>query len=274
MSDPTIRIGEHETIAVVRAVLPIGTHTIDVHTAGNSVLSSAYVKSGAGAALVKWYDFHSSNGEEPAARYDLAAHPPLTAGQKSRLLVTRIHNNARVEVIVSGAPAEVMVLATLVADFPIDFDGKLDGEAAALLEDDGMPIAVYDPAQGKFFLLRGPGGYVATDPEGPGDGFVLEATAAISPGPEVSIVSGIVPVGKTWRVRYGEVACRGLGRWRLLIDGGRVAGGVTSAAREHDRSEPPAGTKAIAGQLVDLRYTYTHGPAGIDVDAFVGVTEV
>lgn len=275
MSDATIRIGPAETIAVVRDVLAVGTHTFPVHTAGNSVLSSAYVKSGAGTAVVKWYDFHSSNGEEAAARFDLAEHPSLATGQKSRLLVARIHNNCRVEVIVSGAPAEVMVLASLVADFPVDIDGKLDGEAATLTEDDGLPIAVYDPDQGKFFLLRGSNGYIDVDVSGPGVGKVLEASDTLAAtGPAVVVLSESVPVGKTWTVRYGEVLCRGYGRWDLFIDAVRVGGGVTGPAREQSRHTAPPTLNASAGQVVEVRYTYSNGPAGMPIDAFIGVSEI
>lgn len=275
MADPTIRIGPAETIAIVRGVLPVGTHVFTVHTAGNAVLSSAYVKSGAGTATVRWYDFHSSNGEEPAARFDLAEHPPLAAAGKSRILVPRIHANCRVEVIVAGGPAEVMVLASLVADFPVEIRGSfLDGVNADLLTDGGLPIAVYDSAQGKFFLLRGTGGALAVDAEGAGQGFVLEDTQALSTGPETALLSATVPAGKTWRLRYGEVVARGYGRWRLTIDGVRVAGGVTSPAHEHDRSDLPPALAAEEGQAVELLYTYSHGPASLDVDAFVGVTEI
>lgn len=275
MSDATIRIGMHETIAVVRETLPIGVHTITVHTAGNSVLSSAYVKSGSGTALVKWFDYHSSNGEESAARFDLAEHPVLSSGQKHRMLVTKIHNNARVEITVAGAPAEVMVLATLVSDFPVDLGaGKLDAATADLAQDEGLPVVVYDPDQGKFFLLRGPGGYIATDPEGPGDGFVLEDTQALAPGPEIALLSVSVPSGKVWRLRYAELVSRGYGRWRMTVDGVRVAGGITSPAHEHDRVALPSGLRAEEGQVVEVLYTYSHGPANLDVDAFVGATEI
>jgi hypothetical protein len=163
MADPAIKIGLHETVTVVRQVLPVGVTVVDIHTSGNSVLSSAYVKSGAGAALVKWYDHHSSNGEEVASRFDLAAHPSLTIGQKSRLLVPKIHSNAKVEITVTGAPAEVMVIATLVEDFPVEVAGpNLDGSTANLLLDGGLPTAIYDPSDGKFYLLRGSGGVLAT----------------------------------------------------------------------------------------------------------------
>jgi len=278
VSDPTIRIGEHETVAITRAALPDGTHTFTVHSAGNAVLSSVYVRSGAGTAEVRWYDYGASNDETLAARVELQAHPALAAGGKSRLLVTRIHANARVEVVVAGGGAEVMVLATMVADFPVDLaSGALDGATANLGSDEGLPIAVYDPAQGKFFLLRGPGGYIATDPEGPGEGKVLEAPATALPAPggsPIVLATGTVPAGKTWRLRYGEVVCRGYGRWALTVDGARKAGGVTSAAREHDRVDLPLGMKATAGQVVAISYTYSHGPAGIDADGFIGLTEV
>lgn len=219
MADATIKIGQFETIAVVRQVLPVGTFTFTVHSSGNSILSSAYVKSGAGMAVVKWYDFHSSNGEEVAARFDLGQHPALTAGQKDRRIVSRIHNNARVEVVVTGGPAEVMVLASMIADFPVELTGNIkNGQVANLLADGGLPISLYDADDGAFYLAQGDDGrlIVAADvPET--EGKVVEVTltdaawtlltASVTARRAISIVNRS---GQEVKVRYDNTGTPGI----------------------------------------------------------------
>lgn len=278
MAETTVNLDQFETKAVFELESrAASTYLRQLMIRGNALLSSVYIKSASAGATLKVNYFDTTSGDtNTGERYDLLSHSLLTdanVGDTVRLLIPRIHNKPQVEAIVTGT-VEFGLYVTVVADFPVDLQGALDGQTADLLADDGLPISVYDPSDGKFYLLRGPGGYIATDPEGPGDGKVLQATSAISVGPEVTILTGTVPAGKTWRVRYSELVCRGHGRWRLLLDGVRIGGGLTSAAREHDRVSLPSGLKATAGQILEVKYTYGHGPANIDIDAFIGVTEV
>lgn len=107
-----------------------------------------------------------------------------------------------------------------------------------------------------------------------GEGKVLEASDNLTVGAEVSLIDQTVPANTTWILRYAELVFRGLGRWRMTVDGVRVAGGLNSAGREHDRVDLPPGLQAEAGQAVKVLYTYNHGPANLSVDAFVGLVEV
>lgn len=251
------------------------TYNAKMMIRGNSLLSSVYVKSITPGATLKVNYFDTTTGTDGIGeRFDLNSHALIddtAAGKTFRLVIPRIHNKPQVEVIVAGGTVEFGVYITVIADFPIT-GSILDGQEAALAGDGGIPIVVFDPADGKFYLLRGTGGALAVDPDAVGLGHVFTGVGAISPGPETVVISETVPAGKTWRLRYGEIACRGFGKWRLLRDGVLIAGGVTSAAREHDRVSLPQGLVATAGQVIELRYTYTHGPASIDISAFLGVT--
>jgi hypothetical protein len=275
MADQQIKINLYQTIPLVRETLPVGVKDdIYINTSGNSLLATVFVKSGPGSVVVEWYDYGASNNDDLLARKSLAIHPTVDAVTypTDRRVVSQIHNNLRLKITVSGGPAEVYVVGTVVSDFPMNA-GVLDGQLANLASDGGMPIMVYDETQGKFFFLRGVDGFIGTDPEGPGEGKILEETEDVSPGPEVELLNEVVPALKTWRLRYAEVACRGYGRWRMLVDGTRVAGGIVGL-REKDRTDFPSGTKALAGQTVQIMFTYSYGPAGIPVDSFIGVTEI
>ena len=106
------------------------------------------------------------------------------------------------------------------------------------------------------------------------EGKILSAATAVTVGPVVAVLTATVPVDKIWRVHYAEVACRGYGRWSLYVGGTLVGGGLTSAANEHDRTDLPGYIAAPAASVVEVKYTYNHGPAGIPLDVFVGYTEV
>ena len=164
MTDQVLKLGLYETLPVVRQVVTPGVYQYPLHTVGNAVLSSVYVRSGAGSATVRWFDYGASNTEEASARIDLDAHPTLVAGQSDRRLISRLHNHGRIELEVTGAPVEVYILATLVADFPVDVDvqvqGALDGQTSNPLTDTGLGLSILDPSDGKFYLARGPQGAI------------------------------------------------------------------------------------------------------------------
>jgi len=270
VTDQQFRIGLYDTANVVPPIstLPVGVHRFRITTVGNSVLSTVYVRSGAGTASVRWFDL-GAGLELADTQTTLLTHPTMTAGQTDRRVVTKIHASCFVEVTVAGAPVDMGVLATVVADFPLS-GNILDAQLAHLAADGGLPVSVYNPGDGKFYLLRGgPDGLAVSERVGR----VLEAgTTLASTGPSTTILSMAPATGVTWRVRYGEVVCRGVGRWNLVVDGVRVGGGATGPERAHDRTDMPGYVLALAS--VQVGYTYSHGPAGIDIDAFVGVTEL
>lgn len=115
------------------------------------------------------------------------------------------------------------------------------------------------------------GGTVEVTEDGAGS-VPLAYDATISPGAEVTLVSATVPPAETWEVKYAEVIMRAYGKWRLLVNGILVGGGVNSPMQERDRDNLPPNLVANAGENIELKYTYGHGPVGIDIKAFVGVT--
>lgn len=276
MADTQITIGLYQTVPVVPIqTLIAGTTTYRITTTGNSILSTIFVRAATGTVLAKWFDYGASNDEEVAARTELASHPVLSANSTSRIVVSRIHNNARLEITVAGGTAEVAVLGTIVSDFPMNA-GILDGQLANLASDGGLPIAIYDTVQGKFFLLRGSGGALAVDPEGTGEGLVKDGflSLPIAPAVAATVLSETVPAGKTWRLRSARAACGGYGEWNVYNGAVRIGGGRTSPAQQSDTWAFPAGTVATSGQTITILYTYNHGPASTRVDAFLGVTEI
>ena len=170
MSDQLFKLGLYDTLSLTRGFKDPGVYYFPLNTVGNAVLSSVYVKSGTGTAQVNWFDYGASNIETPAARVDLFSHPPLTAGMDDRHLVSRLHNHARVELIVTGGPVEVFILLTLVADFPIEGEvsikGYVEGEGSTPGTNTGIAISVLDPLDNKYYIAQGNKGALKASPSG------------------------------------------------------------------------------------------------------------
>jgi hypothetical protein len=278
MSEPLIKIGLYDSVYILTPVvnLSVGSHFFRLHSAGNSLLSTVYVRNATGTVKVTYYDYGAGDddGVDVGSEITLTEHPTLSANQTDRRVVTKIHNHLRLRVDIVGGSAEVGLLATVVADFPLS--GNLfDGQTANLTTDGGLPIAVYDDSLNKFFLLRGNNGVLPFDPYGYGTVKVFHDSDILNPSLVQTIVlSEAVPVGKTWRLKQAEVVCRGYGKWFLKVNSAIKGGGSTSPAGEHSKTKVLEAFEATAGQTVEIAFTYSYGPNSMPVDAFLNIQEI
>jgi hypothetical protein len=136
------------------STLTPGTYVFRINTGGNSFLSSIFVKTAVGTVTAKYYDWGGGRDDEPASRYEVAAHPSHVSAEASRIVVSRIHDHLHLEVIVTSGDAQLGLYGTTVTDFPIA-GNILDAQDGNLLADGGIPIVTYDDSDGKFYLLRG-----------------------------------------------------------------------------------------------------------------------
>lgn len=276
MADEAMRLGLYES----RTIMALTTRAAGVHEQklaieGNSLLSTVFVESlDPGAAVsVTYHD--AGVGEDAGEDILVGSHPTLTLVGSNRRVLAPFHNKPRLVVTVTGGQARFGVYVTVIQQIAVDLLNALhlDAALANLASDVGIGVSIYDPVQGKFFLWRGAGGVPEVELANAA-GEVREIEATISPGPIDVLLSETVPVGETWRIHYGEVACRAYTRWRLELDGARIGGGVTGPAREHDRAAMPGYVEASAGQVIEVRYTYASGPSNIDIDGFIGITRI
>lgn len=154
-----------------------GTYTFPLQTEGNSILSTLWIKAAdpGSSVTVSYWDFGPGDGDLPSERINLQSHGTFAAALaplSDRIIVTRLHNKPRVEVIVSAGNVTLGVYSSVVSNFPISFDEvtKLQAEDGDLLEDRGLPAMGYDSGLGKFFFLPMVGGKLDTTGTGGGGG--------------------------------------------------------------------------------------------------------
>ena len=122
----------------------------------NSLLSSVYIRTNAGATVQANYFDTTSGDETSPERYNLRSHDPLTAvGVTDRILVPKIHNKPQLEVVVTGGTVEFGVYATAVSTSASDIDQSLVEhlQDAVINSDRGIIVAGYDAAIDKYFFL-------------------------------------------------------------------------------------------------------------------------
>lgn len=164
----TANLDQFETKALLELESRVtGIYTRKMMIRGNSLLSSVFIKAATPGATLQVNYFDTSTGDENSPeRFNLQNHIILTdaeVGSTSRLIVTRFHNKPQIEAIVTGGSVEFGVYVTVVTDFPVELTGQLlNGQAADLTIHGGLPPAIYDPSEDKFFLLRGSGGVLST----------------------------------------------------------------------------------------------------------------
>lgn len=264
-----------------QALMPLkvwaaGTYLIPISLEDNSLLSTLFVQAISGATLtVDYYDY--TLGSEVGEETHLRDHTTPADGVADRILISNVHNKPVLRVIVAGGTPIFSIYATAVSSkfSTIDAGMVLDDQATDLPVNTAMPVAGVDDVNGVFKLARvSPEGYwIFTDSSAAGVGKVFESSSSLAVGVEVSILSSTVPTLKSWTINFAEVQSRGYGRWQVKLDGVRIGGGITGPEKSSSRFQMPNSLKAIAGQVLDVLYTYSHGPAAMSVEAFLGVVE-
>jgi hypothetical protein len=230
MGRPIRPLKEFDSYALFElATYEPGTYLQDTQIQGNSLLSTLFVSSlDPGAVVtVSYEDF--TVGQSEGEIYPLTAHPPVdTAQTANRTIVTKIHNQPRCRVSVTGGKARFSVYVTVVSSFATDLDASLVFEAqlADFLRNKGMPVMGFDPADNSFRFIRATNGRLNVELSGDIDANptalnkrLYGASPGLLQGATASHVLYVVPEGKrfTWLSGYG--AANGYTTWRVRING-------------------------------------------------------
>jgi hypothetical protein len=264
------------------AVLPLATRgpgTVEQKLAlgGNSILSTLYVSAidPATTVSVSYHDY--GVGEDAGEDLTIGSHSTQSVVGSQRRVFAPFHIGPRIKATVTGGNATFGVFASALQQIASDLTLMREGQVADFANDSGLGIMVYDEATGLFNFLRGEGGAIAVTPMETGTPRVLVGESITTPGVEQVAVTATVPVGKRWHVRTAHLNCRGTGQLTIYVDSLPIAFGSTGAGESNVKF--PDGTwaphyVATAGEVVEIKYTQTHGPLARDLRAVIGLTEI
>jgi uncharacterized membrane protein len=278
----TFRLNLYQSLAILPvSVLSAGTHYFSVSPSGNSVLSTVWVKTldlGA-SVLVKWFDHGPGSGDYPGERVYLEEHLPIsTPDTSNRIVVTKIHDKAYAEVIITGGDVELGIYATSVSSFPQD-PPYLNGSDANLAFDGGNANVIYNSADDKFYLVQGQtngsmnvhvtGGVIL---EGVYTPKILRGNAETTPNAWQELIVDWPAATKNWRLRKAVIAARCYGVWQVTANGVIIGEGFTSPAENNVKYEFSPYWIVDSGLIVKVRFKQNYGPV-CDVSAFMHLTE-
>ncbi len=278
MADPIIRMELYETRPVVPlAFYPAGVIELKLFPQGNSLLSTLFVKSSAGATVTVGY-YEATTGEDAGEEYLLESHVTPLDGFADKIIVNKIHNKPRIKVTITGAGAELGVYVTVVSSFAGDLDSSLfkDNSAADLGVDLGSQQVIYDPVLGKHFFVTGSMGVQDVNVTNvvTGDTKISGIKTLGTPGLFQDLVNLTVPVGKKWYLYCSKIACNLDGIFELYIDGSLIGSGYTNAAAPNVNYTFCLPHKVLAGSVVVLKYRIrSTAPSGVDVAGWLHYNE-
>jgi hypothetical protein len=257
--------------------------TIRLMIEGNSLLSSIFVKSITGSPSLQVRYFEITSGlEQDEQRYIGDEHPAITAASSvpDQRLLTPFHNKVFCEIDITGTGTmEFGIYVTVVSSFASLLDRALKNhlETVDLNLDQGMPLVLQDPSDGKWYLAKGDEGCLTisgTVSTIPGSGSFVQAQTTTTPGVEQTIFTFAVPALTTRNISNLKVSCRLPTSFNLEAGGVIIASGRTGAGVPNARSTWFPARPVAAGATVSLKLTARSGLPAADVEAYLDSSDV
>lgn len=256
-----------------------GTYTQVAEIVGNSILSSVFIRAISAGATLKINYYDTTTGSQDGERFELLGHDLITDSTPAlttfRILVTRIHHRVVAEAIVTGGTVDFSLYATTVSSSASDLDQALirDGDTFQQTINKALPAATLDDSDGKLYFLRSKQGVLTIEQDfGTPTPLRSDPSEQTVPSSTITLITASVPVGKTWRIRRLECQCRAFGFFEVFVDSLRIAKVNSDAACQNGNFIFDPYDVAIAGEVIEVKYTETHGPA-VDVSAVLFTTE-
>lgn len=262
------------------ATYSAGTKLVKIDFAGNSLLSTLFVRSiTSGSVTVNYFDYTTSGGDT-TERYDLQGHTTPTPGiLPDRILVTQLHNKAVAEIILTGT-AEIGVYGTIVDFSASDIDSALvkEEQIANLLLDKGLISAYYNPSDGKYYFGRidDDGNICVKNTPGiSGNSVFWDFSGTSTPGIEQTLVTFTVGAGITRYLRRWTGSCNWPGKFTIvrsgsILNSGRPGPGQYTVGFDWEESPRPI----LATQTVDVKFLAPSYAPATDLDFHLVTTDV
>jgi len=251
---------------VVRAA---GSHIQTLLIQGNSILSTLVIDSlTSGSVLVEFEEIVYEDQLKPlfsrsfssVGTFEFWTHP--------------YHNSIKVTVTTTDA-SKFTIKSTVRADVELLRSSSLDGADFDPTDNKHIPVGCYDPDQEKLFFLRCKNGVLVTDPIDTGDPIFIDGETATTPGVIQTLLTSIVPVGKTHILSKIHISGSIGGKWLADIDSAIIGSGRIASGSPDSTLEFTPRRKILAGESFRVRFTSKSKPiAGSDVNHHVMLAEI
>lgn len=246
MVDTNFRLGLYEGRVIVQVQeFPVGTHTFKLgQPAGNSLLSTIYVRAidGGGSVKVNYFDTGPGDGDEAGERIELQGHPLVSAGDdpvSDRKVIGGISNKPVLEIVVTGAAVEIGVHIAVVADFPMQAD---------------------------------PSTFFKTYPGVPYYGGDSKFVGVTTPGIEQTPISQTVPVGTRRHLHNVIVACRVEATYKIYSGEDVIGSGRTGPGNPNSKFPWSPFLPVEAGTTISVKVTARSGLV-VDLEVYLQASD-
>ena len=261
---------------------------IRLNIEGNSLYSSVFVKSTTGSPSLTINYFEITTGLQDDVVFSEKTtlenqHPVITAAATSadQKLISPFHNKLFCEIDVTGTGTiEFGIYVTVVSSFASLLDQALKNhlEAVDLINDQGMPLVLWDPDDSKWYLAKGDEGCITingsiTANAGQGNAYE-DVQTTTTPGIEQTLFSTTVGVGLTKVLSNLIVTCRLPTTYKLESGGAIIASGRTGAGHPTEITPWNLVRGIAAGTLLELKLTAASGFPATDVEAYLHASDI
>jgi len=283
MAEVTLyRLNLYDSIQLLPVQLLVpGTRFVAAAPFGNSILSTLWVKSvEVGASIeVKWFDYGPGPELYPGEKVYLKSHKIISSSDVSdRVVISKIHNKAIAEIIVTGGNVEAGIFITSISSFPVDAPYP-DGVTYNSENDAGNAQVLLNDGDGKFYIWRGTqegaanvnitGGTIL---EAPFNVKILSQQAQTTPAINQVLINANVPSGKNWRLRNLKLATRAYGKFIITANSVIIGEGFTGPAESNAKYEIFPYWPIASALNIKVEFIQSYGPA-MDVSAYLQLTE-
>jgi len=234
---------------------------------GNAILSTIVIESlDSGSVLVEFEEIIYEDQVKPLfsksfsapGTYQFWTHP--------------FHTKIKVTVTTTDT-STFTIKSTVRTDVEILRSSSLDGADFDPLDNKHIPVGCYDPDQEKLFFLRCKNGALVTDPVDTGDPVFIDGETDTTPGVLQTLVTSLVPAGKTHILSQIHISSSLGGKWLADIDSAIIASGRVASGSPNSSLEFIPRRRISAGETLRVKFTAKAGPI-VSVNHHIMMSEI
>lgn len=226
-----------------------------INLKGNSLLSTVRIdRLDSGTVKIDYYEIISTDSEK------LLKTVSYSTPGTFEFWTLPFHTQIRVAVTTTDTSSFVLKI-TCRTDGEVLRSSAFDGAPFDIADNKGLPIMCLDEDLSQVFFLRCKEGVLVSDPINSGGPLFIDGEALTTPGSQQTLVTSVVPVGKTYILSKIHISGSLGGKWIADIDSGIIGAGRIASGSPDSTLEFIPRRKVLATETLRLRFRAKPGPA-------------